>query len=879
MDVVLTHANADFDAVAAMLAAARLYPGALPILPRTINRNVREFLSFYGAELPFVPAHRLSRSPVDQVILVDTHTFSNPRGMHDGSRLLILDHHQPDRPLPPNAVYEGEATGATTTFLVHRMRERRLSLSPVEASLLLLGIYEDTGNLSYTATTARDAMAAGWLLEHGASLQVVDAFTHRPLTAAQRRVYEDLERTAETHEVQGQSVVMATAAAAEPVEELSSIVHKLNDLFDPDACFAAIQLNGNVQLIARSRSDSIDVARVLSAFGGGGHARAAAALVHDRQVADLAPEVLRAVITLVKPAVTARQIMAEGVHTLSPDMPLAEAAQLMQRWGHEGFPVAANGRYLGMLTRRETDRALQHRLGAAPVRSYMRTGDLAVGPGDAVVKVRQLMLEHDLGQIPVVESQRLVGIVTRTDVMRLMSAPAEHVHPAMAERLRVALAPSLLDLLLLASDRATAMGYSLYLVGGFVRDLLLGAPNLDLDLVVEGDAVKLVRTLAAESGGHLRVHERFGTARWQPPDVVSSGESTAHRQANGKIEGPGQWPALDFVTARREFYEQAEALPSVEASSLRQDLYRRDFTINTMALRLERRRLGELVDYYGGQRDLERRLIRVLHNFSFVEDATRMIRAVRLEQRLGFTVESRTQELITEALDLLGRVSGERLRHELFLVLGEAEPARTLSRLEEMRILDRLIPSTLDTQILSERFTRAREEWPLWCRGCLQPVQKGMPVIQSIYLALLAYDLSPVDQEKFMGRLRVVTGNARLLREVALVRRRISELMASVGKRSRIHALLDGISPVALFVVRVAEPSRVREAVDLYYYELKDIKPLVDGQQLRDMGVPAGPAYARILAALLAARLDGAASSLEDEQRLAMGLAADLTAG
>ncbi len=190
-----------------------------------------------------------------------------------------------------------------------------------------------------------------------------------------------------------------------------------------------------------------------------------------------------------------------------------------------------------------------------------------------------------------------------------------------------------------ASQTATEMGFSLYLVGGLVRDLLLGIPNLDLDLVVEGDAIALAQRLAADAGGTVRKHARFGTAKWHVPG-----------EAHGTPGSPSPL-VLDFVTARTEFYEHPEALPTVEASSLRQDLYRRDFTINTMALRLDRQHFGQLVDFYGGEKDLQHRLIRVLHNLSFVEDATRMLRAVRLEQRLGFRIEKRTVELLRQALD------------------------------------------------------------------------------------------------------------------------------------------------------------------------------------------------------------------------------------
>ena len=210
------------------------------------------------------------------------------------------------------------------------------------------------------------------------------------------------------------------------------------------------------------------------------------------------------------------------------------------------------------------------------------------------------------------------------------------------------------------------MGYPLYAVGGFVRDLLLAQPNFDLDLVVEGDAIRLAQELVAATGGRLRSHRRFGTAKWILPAELA-GEN-------------GQLPdSLDFVTARTEFYEHPTALPTVERSSIKQDLHRRDFTINTLAVRLTPDRWGELLDFYGGREDLEDGVIRVLHSLSFVEDPTRILRAARFEQRFDFEIEPRTEELIGDALDLLDRVSAERVRHELELILAEAEPERALS--------------------------------------------------------------------------------------------------------------------------------------------------------------------------------------------------------
>jgi tRNA nucleotidyltransferase (CCA-adding enzyme) len=875
MEIILSHANMDFDALGAMLAAAKLYPDAVPVLPKTLNRNVRDFLALYRDELPFRQHEESPKEPIDRLILVDTQSLSTPKGMHAQTRVLILDHHPLDRPTLPTVTYDGEPVGAATSFLVHRMREQHVPLKPVEASLLLLGIYEDTGNLTYATTTSRDVLAAGWLLEHGASLDVVNDFMHRPLTQEQRDLYETLERRARSYDIQGQSVIVASARSSEYIEELSTIAHKLNDLFDPDASFIIVGLDHHVQVIARSRSEAIDVAHILRSFGGGGHSKAAAALVRESSAEEIEAALLASLRQHVRPPVTVRQIMSKGVHTLSPEMRLEEAALLMQRWGHEGFPVAREGRLLGMLTRREVDRAMQHHLGNMPVQSYMRTGPFAVSADEPVAQVRQKMMEHDLGQIPVVEGDRITGIVTRTDVIRLLSAPRENQRPPLADRMREALPPNVLNLLQQASQIATDMGYALYLVGGFVRDLLLGMPNLDMDLVVEGDAILLAQRLAAEIGGSVRTHGRFGTAKWFAPAWVTLPESRtagAGRLPTAAAEPPSL--SLDFVTARTEFYEHPEALPTVEASSLRQDLYRRDFTINTMALRLDQQHFGQLVDFYGGEKDLENRLIRVLHNLSFVEDATRMLRAVRLEQRLGFRIEKRTEELMLEALDLLDRVSGERLRHELYLSLAEAEPERLLVRMQELHILERLHPALCVDDVLMQGFRSAREGLATWHRWGLHGTDGPHGILPSVYLSVLTYHLSPEDLSAMMRRLSIVSESGRLLREVSALRGLVTELGSSGLSRSGIYRLLKDKSTAALFVVWVMQGDAVRQRVELYVRELRQVKTLLNGRSLRAMGVAPGPILGQILADLLDARLDGKTVTLEEEQALARELIA-----
>lgn len=867
--VILTHDNADFDAVAGLLAASKLFPEATPVLPVRLNRNVREFLSLYADVLPFVEPRSLPRHKIALAILVDTQSASPVRGMGPTTRLHIIDHHPRSESLPETATYEGAPVGAVTTLLVERLRERGIELPAVEASLLLLGIHEDTGSLTYQGTTPRDVRAAAWLLEQGASLEIVETFLRTPLTAEQQALYTRLVNEAEIVRIQERTILIAAARLERYVEELASVVHKLVDLFDPDAAFLLAEYEGAVQIVARSTTDAIDVGDIVRRLQGGGHAKAAAGVIPHSDLETVRSQLLDLLRVSVQPAVTVSQIMSYGVHTLSPNLTIAEANARMRRYGHEGFPVVEGGRLVGVLTRSEIDRALHHDLGTAPVRAYMRAGAVSATPEDPVSRVQQIMIEHGLGQVPVVSNGRVLGIVTRTDLIKLWSAPPRPSRQAqIAALLDRTLPEPLLELLHQARNEANDMGYSLYVVGGFVRDLLLGQPTLDLDLVVEGNAITLARRLVEKVGGRVRSHGRFGTAKLILEEP----------------RAPGLPPALDFVTARTEFYPHPSALPQVERSSIKQDLYRRDFTINTMAVSLDRARYGELLDFYGGERDLREGFIRILHSLSFVEDPTRMLRAVRFEQRLGFEIEERTEELLRSALDLLDRVSGDRLRHELLQILREPAPERAWARLHELGILRELSPALT----AEEWTTRKLQELRRCCNGWGRKREAGEPVSESVWpsvaeghvpcellaLAILTMRLNWLSLERLAQRLSVPRNQAALLVDSQRLYHLLPQLTPDISG-SALAAALRPFPEGALFAAWVAtDDPIVRDHIVQYQCRLRLVKPAIDGRRLREMDLRPGPEYARILDALRDARLDGVVNTVEEEEALLRELVA-----
>lgn len=865
--LILSHENSDFDAVAAQLAAFKLYPAGTPLLARRVNRNVRQFLNLYWDYLPFLRPSEWRRKRVESILLVDTQSGPGVRGVRDKTPLTIIDHHAPAGDLPAGS-HHIEPLGATTTILVEMLQAAGLALSSIEATLLLLGIYEDTGSLTYDTTTARDARAAAWLLEQQAQLAIARRFLEIPLSAGQQALYQRLQQGVEWLRPEGQTIAIAVATVADDFEEeISAVAHRLRDALAPAGLIVLVQIRHNVQLVARSTIDQLDVSVLARAFGGGGHGRAAAATIMHLPLSQALAQVKELLPKALKPTVKVAEIMSRGVQTLHTANTVAQAAQQMQRFGHEGYPVIdpQTGRVAGLLTRRAVDRALSHKMERTPIRQVMKVGRVVVRPGDSIERVQQLMLDEDWGQIPVVAGDegpdQLVGIVTRTDLLRLLSRPGRS-QPDSDHRdlLAEGLSPALWHLVQQVSQVASETNTPLYFVGGLVRDLLLGKGSTDLDMVVEGDGITLAKRLQERFGGRLRSHSRFGTAVWRLEPAVW--------QAIAPTVSLNDVPeSIDFITARTEFYTQPTALPEVERSSIKLDLHRRDFTINTLAVRLDGAYLGQMLDFYGGRRDLGQGLIRVLHSLSFIDDPTRILRAARFEQRLGFAIEPRTAELIGEALPLLERVTGERLKHELQLILLEAKPVPILHRLAELGVLTHIHPALVWSPAGDEWFNRlpmilSRPGWE-------DALQGESPA--SVYFALWLAPLSPTIQTEVMERLKVRKSTRDEVQGVV----HLAEILAAFPAGAAPSLVEKSLRPFAnksriLLAGRVMVGDGVPagDYLDQYISHWRQVKPAIDGDALRQFGLKPGPHFATLLDQLLSGRLDGQINSEADEWAL-----------
>ena len=559
----------------------------------------------------------------------------------------------------------------------------------------------------------------------------------------------------------------------------------------------------------------------------------------------------------------------------------------MRRWGHEGFPVvktdAGRDQLLGVLTRREADRAIDHGLGELPVQRFMRAGEVTVTPDDSIASLRKRMIESNWGQIPVVDNGHIIGIVTRTDLIKLWDEAnlPDRRAAEISQRLQRALNPVQYHLLERIGAEVDRMNYAVYVVGGFVRDLMLDRSgvnplSLDVDIVIEGDAIAFARRMQSLYGGRVIEHKRFGTAKWQlkrvhePVNVPKLLRGMIERDDPGRVleELPAH---LDFVTARTEFYTEPAVLPTVQQGSIKLDLHRRDFTINTLALCLNPDRWGNLLDFWNGLNDLNAGLVRVLHSLSFVDDATRILRAVRYEQRFSFHIEERTLELLRDALELLARVTPARIRHELERILEEEEPEKAMLRLDELRVLQTLHPDLQMTTAMADEFVRLRE-----LRG--QEGANRMLVetpIVLLYWGIITYPIPPDVLGALQDRLGLRHETLRLMQSLARLRASLPVLADPAARPSQIVAVLDNIDPVALALLPVLSgDAQVLAALDRYYHEWRHIQALLDGNDLQALGLRRGIIYRTVLAELRASRLDGAINSREEETAYVRRIAA-----
>jgi tRNA nucleotidyltransferase (CCA-adding enzyme) len=846
--VVVTHVKADFDAIASAWAAYRLYDCDAILTVTDLEPNVYEYISKMP-ESPIVrikPKDALTRTEL--TVVTDCKLSKRLGALNvlafDTDRLVIFDHH-PAFAKNLNAHEEYiKLYGSCTTIVVERLLAEKKEITPLDATLYLLGIYEDTGLLTFSSTTVEDVHAVGELLKLGGDVTVVSDFIKRELSRTQVFILNELLINMSIVQVDGINVTYSYASIDEYIEELAFLTHRMMEMEGVSVLFVLVRMGGRVVLVGRSKNPNIDVSKIAARFGGGGHPYAASANIKDLELFE-ALEMLKITIReSIRPVRSVEEIMSTPPRFLTVSDTIDDAWHLTLKHNLNHMPIVQSHHSLavkGIISRKDILQGIKHKLTEEQVSTFMQTEFSTVSPETTFREVEDIMISANQKLIPVEKDGSLVGVVTRTDLLRLIHE--EYVRRSnyeegaklrlglsrvanITDRLRGGLSPSLYAQLEAIGEFVTSEGMSAYIVGGYVRDLLMGKGSSDIDIVVEGDATEIARRYAKKIDVRYTVHEKFKTATL----ILKDGSK------------------IDFASARTEYYSASGAAPTVESSSLRNDLARRDFTINAMAVRIDND-FGQLEDYFGGQRDILDKKIRVLHSLSIIDDPSRAFRAVRFAARFDFKLGTHTEQLIKDAdrLKLYERLTGQKIFAELQNILQEKECARALWMIKKYNMLSTItevFPLSAKTEEDFTLLDELMESYPL------QYVQKW-----HIRFAILFYDLQGMEFREILKKFNITHSISSRIAGIYFKSRSAYKALKGDVSASVVYRILKPLTSEEQLMLAV-RLGKKNHAVRKYFEEYRYVAPILKGEDLAAIGIPPSKKMGEILEELRYLRLD-----------------------
>jgi tRNA nucleotidyltransferase (CCA-adding enzyme) len=895
MDLILCHQTADFDVLGAAVGLSRLKIGSRIVLTGGAHPAVRDFLALHRDELSLIEMRSVNPKKIRSLAVVDNQQRDRVGkaaewfDLANVKAIALYDHHLDSSSDIPVTEKQIEAVGATTTLIVEQLQQAKVQLTPVEATVMALGIHVDTGSLTFDQSTARDAYALAWLMEMGANVKTIAEYADPGFPPhLQQLLTESIEKL-QVRVILGYSVASVLITTETFVPGLSNLAERLIELTESDALLFAHQYSKGrgdnsykevrLTIIGRSRIEGTNLHRLFEPLGGGGHAQAASVILRGVNPEATLQQLVDRLQEQIPHPPTARDLMSSPVRTIRPDTTIEQAQRILFRYGHSGLSVVdEKDQLVGIISRRDLDLALHHGFNHSPVKGYMTRNLRTISPDTPLPDIESLMVTYDVGRLPVVESGQLIGIVTRTDVLRQVHQDRSQRRDEQGKKIplvscllpsiRDRLHPSIWEFLTKAAKEAQQRGWHLYLVGGAVRDLLLAEDHesrllQDIDLVVDG----FHRSADVGAGVELasKLQEIYAQARLSVHGEFQTAALLWHKDP----EFGSLW--VDIATARTEFYPYPAANPEVEASSIRQDLYRRDFTINALAVRLTSPKQGELLDFFGGILDLRSRQIRVLHANSFIEDPTRIYRAVRFAVRLGFKIEPQTEEYIRYAIEsgVYDRLKLEnhpapalttRLKAELNYILEAHYWKPALQLLASLGALRCLHP----TLVLDEELW-----WQIRCVSrwlkCLDPENTLSHWLIRLEVLMTALEIS--ESLKIAMNLQLPKDSLERLNKLITIQKVVNESLPKCDKPSQVVKLLRQYKLASLILVAVRSPKKIRRQIWQYLTQWSKIHAPLDGNDLKKMGYKPGPQYKQILDDLLTATLDGKISNREEAKR------------
>lgn len=863
--LITTYPDADLDCIVSLLAAKKLHPEGRVLLPgKTPPRFKHAFIQSLIHLFDAFSATEISGESIEEIVLLGTQdaTFLDEFGLKKEATIVIYDNHPKGASCAKNAGFFSGKRCAMTSFMVLLLKGKRISLLPEEASLLAMGIFDHTDHLLRDGTPPEDFEALAWLVRQGAHLPTVADVLAQGLDLNQIQLLKEMLESLSEIRVHGIRVSLSRISRESDVPDLAFLAHHFMRMEKIPLFFLLARLRGTIHLFGRSRREDLDMGSLMRALGGDGQKAFGEVLFQNETFAQVEQLLTKLLEEKLPHRFLARDIMNGPAHLINPQTSFHAANQAMTRYKVNALLVTETGEkdspLSGLITRQLVEQALSHAMGESSVQDYLVRNLKSLGPEATLKAIQQIIVAEKQRIIPIMDTDGITGVITQTDLLHLMirenedsgqgpGAPAldglPQTRPVLA-LMEERLSPKILSLLSAIGQTGKKLGINAFIVGGFVRDLFLGRKNEDMDIVVEGDGILFAENLAESLNARAHAYARFGTA------VVTLTEGTK----------------IDVVTARTEFYAAPAALPEVEKSSLRADLFRRDFTVNTLAIQLNPPHYGTLIDYFSGQKDIQDKSIRIIHNLSFVEDPTRIFRAVRFEARFGFTIDAHTERLIDNTIrtGVVKRLTGSRTLAEIISIFEEENPVPAIERLDALQLLSTLHPALSLTKKTRHLLSEAKkviatqelmeedgkyERWLVYflCLLSRADIHETMEICHTLRLA--KWQEAMCIEERREADLVLI----RLERDLPLDNSILYD---------RLHIFK---TEILLYMMAAAGRSEARKALANYLVNLRHVEPLVQGRDLIALGIKPGPHFKKILNQVRDAKLNGILENKEEE--------------
>lgn len=858
MKIITTHPNADFDSFGGIVGLLILNPDSFVFFPGKQEIALKNLISLNIYKINEITLKEIEKENIEKIFVIDVEDLERLGRLYEliiqkRIPVEIYDHHPEQKNYPEWAEVYKKNYGSVSAYITEILIEKGAKISPTEASLILLGIYEDTGNFHFQETTEADFKAAAWLLSKGASINFVHKFLMQELTPEHLEIIEQFYSTKEEIKIKDFYVTFAYANLPYFVEDIAFAVHKFVDLIGKDIFFGFVEQEGKINIIGRSRDERVKVGEILRELNGGGHGGAGSAVLKNIPLSEAKTLLIEALMKKSPSLRKAEDIMNFPVYYVSPKTKILDALKKMNFYHINGMPVILKGEIKGAITRQLIDRAISHGLKEAYVEDIMDPNVIIVEKTKPVEEFKTALLGSGKRFIIVKDGNKIAGIITRVDLYKSLISKEEYnkeiFEAKVVDMKRVMeqyFPKNIIEKLKEIGKIAEEEKMKAFLVGGTVRDMVLGLPLKDIDVVIEGDALKIGEKVSQKMDAIFKPHLKFLTG------VLNFKDGTK----------------IDLATARKERYPEPASLPEVEASIIAKDLARRDFTINTLIVSLTPSTFGKLYDRYNGLQDLKNKSIQVLETLSFVEDPTRAFRALRLCEKLKFKLSSITERLIKNAINqgVFENLSGSRLWEEFSYLLELSEPYSAMEKLEKLGLLKVLNPQIKLNQKIENLFQKIKEmlSWANFENISLK-------YWKILYLSALSVNLKEEELKKLSLRLNLNSKEAEYLFKMKGILRLINFRLKKAEKPSEIYKALKNVDILYLFwAIANLKDNFIVEKIKLYITKYSKIKIEISGKDLLKAGFSESPLIGKALEKVLYEKLDGKLKTREEELKFAL---------